>query len=339
LRLLANEWGIGVLLVEHDMDIVMSVCDEVVVAEFGAKIAQGTPDMVRSDPAVIAAYLGEPTADELPVERPMAIPNEQPIRERATGVVPLHTGSIGRGVTNGTRTAAAAGDGLLAAKNVVSGYGTVPVLRDFSLEVRPGEVVSLLGPNGAGKTTALLSLCGELPLTAGEVWWKGAPTVSPLHVRARDGLAYVTEERSVFMGLSTVNNLRVGGVDIDEAFSAFPELAPRARIRAGSLSGGEQQMLTLARALGRKPEILIIDELSLGLAPRIVSRMFDAVRRAADSGVAVLIVEQHVQKVLQITDRAYVLRRGQIEMHGTSAEIRARIGELENIYLASGGPA
>jgi branched-chain amino acid transport system ATP-binding protein len=105
-------------------------------------------------------------------------------------------------------------------------------------------------------------------------------------------------------------------------------------LKAGSLSGGEQQMLTLARALGRKPQILIVDELSLGLAPLVVSRMFEAVRRAADSGVAVLIVEQHVRKILEITDRAYVLRRGEIEMHGNAADIRGRIGELENIYLA-----
>lgn len=225
---------------------------------------------------------------------------------------------------------------VLDARGVSAGYGPQPVIHEISLAVRPGEVVALLGPNGAGKTTTLLTLAGELPLLAGEVLLNGRVTRAPLYRRARQGLTFVTEEKSVFMGLSTRDNLRVAGVDVDTALSLFPELGRRLTVRGGLLSGGEQQMLTLARALARHPRVLLADELSMGLAPLVVKRLLEAVRAAADDqGTAVLLVEQHVRKALQYADRAYVMRRGRIELQGTAAELRARTAEIEDHYLTT----
>jgi branched-chain amino acid transport system ATP-binding protein len=224
----------------------------------------------------------------------------------------------------------------IEARGLAAGYGPQPVIHEIDLEVRPGEVVAMLGANGAGKTTTLLTLAGELPPLAGEVRLDGAVSTAPLHVRSRNGLMFVTEEKSVFMGLTTRENLRVAGADLDAALRLFPELERRIDVRGGLLSGGEQQMLSLARALCRKPRVLLADELSLGLAPLVVQRLLEAVREAADTtGTAVLLVEQHVRKALRYADRAYVMRRGRIELSGTAVELRARIGEIEERYLAS----
>jgi branched-chain amino acid transport system ATP-binding protein len=226
---------------------------------------------------------------------------------------------------------------VLRTVGLAAGYGSQPVVHDVNIEVRAGEVVALLGSNGAGKTTTLLALAGELSPLAGHVEIDGAVTTSPLHQRARRGLTFVTEEKSVFMGLSARDNLRVAGVGLADALALFPELERRLDVRGGLLSGGEQQMLTLARALARKPRLLLADELSMGLAPLIVHRLLEAVRAAADErGAAVLLVEQHVRKALQYADRVYVMRRGRIELSGTSAEMKGRIGEIEDHYLTAG---
>ena len=148
-------------------------------------------------------------------------------------------------------------------------------------------------------------------------------------------MTFVTEEKSVFMGMSTRDNLRVAGVDVDDALELFPELGKRIDVRGGLLSGGEQQMLTLARALSRKPRVLLADELSMGLAPIIVQRLLDAVRSAADTkGTAVLLVEQHVRKALKYADRAYVMRRGRLVMEGSARDLASRIDEIESSYLS-----
>ncbi|MFD3374310.1 MULTISPECIES: ABC transporter ATP-binding protein [unclassified Streptomyces] len=225
------------------------------------------------------------------------------------------------------------GQPLIEARALSAGYGTVPVLRDLDLEVRPGEVVALFGPNGAGKSTTLRVLSGELAPMSGEVRWLGGTGQAPLHRRAREGLAYVGE-RAVFTRLDTADNLRVGRVTTDQALALFPELEKRLRTGAGMLSGGEQQMLSLARALCRTPKLLLADELSLGLAPLVVDRLLRAVREAADRGLGALLVEQHVRKVLDIADRVYVLRRGRIVMTGTPKELRANLDEIESSYLA-----
>ena len=225
---------------------------------------------------------------------------------------------------------------VISTNKLTTGYGAQAVIHDINIEVRAGEVVTLLGPNGAGKTTTLLALCGELPLQSGVVLIDGMVTTAPLHKRAKNGLTFVTEERSVFKGLSTRDNLRVGGVTVEAAVALFPELERRLDVRGGLLSGGEQQMLTLARALSRKPRVLLADELSMGLAPLVVKRLLEAVRAAADmQGTAVLLVEQHVRKALVYADRAYVMRRGRIELSGTADEMRSRITEIEEQYLSS----
>jgi branched-chain amino acid transport system ATP-binding protein len=202
------------------------------------------------------------------------------------------------------------------------------------LQVDQGEVVALLGPNGAGKTTTLLTLSGELPPITGEVIWQGLGTRAPLHKRARQGLGLVTEDRSVFMGLSTADNLRLGRVPPARALAVFPELEGLMRNRAGLLSGGEQQMLAIGRALARDPKLLLIDELSLGLAPLIVQRLLRALRNAAsERGTSVLLVEQHVPRALSISDRVYVMQRGKIALEGTAAEVAKDLGHLQDIYL------
>jgi branched-chain amino acid transport system ATP-binding protein len=230
---------------------------------------------------------------------------------------------------------------VISVRGMCTGYAGQPVVHDLSFDVNPGEVLCLLGPNGAGKTTTMLALAGELPLLEGEVAFAGIKPKAPLYKRARSGMSYVTEERSVFKAMSLRDNLRIGGVDIDEAVALFPELAQRMSVRGGLLSGGEQQMLTLARALGRKPKLLLADELSLGLAPLVVDRLLQAVRKAADEQqTAVVMVEQHAHKALAYTDHAIVMRRGRVGLDLTGEQARARIGDVEQAYLtAAGGDA
>jgi branched-chain amino acid transport system ATP-binding protein len=223
---------------------------------------------------------------------------------------------------------------VLALRGVSAGYGQAPVIESIDIEVRPGEVVAILGPNGAGKTTTLLSLAGFLKTREGEVLSDGEATKAALHRRCRSGLAFVTEERSVIASMSVRDNLRVGRCDTKLATSLFPELEPLMGRRAGLLSGGEQQMLTLARALARRPKVLLADELSLGLAPLVVKRLLAAVRSAADDGLAVVLVEQHVRKALEVADRVYVLRQGRVQLSGTAAEARDNLQAIEDVYLS-----
>jgi len=224
---------------------------------------------------------------------------------------------------------------ILAARGLSAGYGGQPVVHDLDLAVEPGEVVCLLGPNGAGKTTTLLALSGVLAPLGGEVEFDGETTRAPLHKRARKGLGYVTEERSVFKGLSTRDNLRCGGVSTADALALFPELEKRLGVRGGLLSGGEQQMLTLARALCRKPRLLLADELSLGLAPLVVERLLQAVRAAADErGTGVIIVEQHARKALKYADRVLVITRGRVRMTMSASEARVQLADIESHYLS-----
>ena len=240
-------------------------------------------------------------------------------------------------MTTTVAEAPAATEPVLEARGLTAGYGTQAVVHEVDIVVGPGEVVALLGRTGAGKTTTLLALSGELPLLAGSVLLNGVATDAPLHRRARKGLAFVTEERSVFKGMSARDNLRLADSDEKAALELFPELEKRLDVRGGLLSGGEQQMLTLARALSRKPRLLLADELSLGLAPLVVRRLLDAVRSAADEkGTGVLLVEQHVRKALEYSDRAYVMRRGRIVMAGPASELAGRITEIEESYFTGG---
>ncbi|MGH2761677.1 MAG: ABC transporter ATP-binding protein [Thermoleophilaceae bacterium] len=228
---------------------------------------------------------------------------------------------------------------VLGTGGLSAGYAGQPVIHELDISVAAGEMVSLLGANGAGKTTTLLAAAGELTPMAGEVRLNGEATKAPLHKRASNGLSFVTEERSVFKGLSARDNLRVAGIAPADAIELFPELERVMGTRGGLLSGGEQQMLTLARALARQPRVLLVDELSLGLAPMVVERLLQAVRSAADErGTGILVVEQHARKVLRYADRTYVMRGGRIEMAVSASEALERLEEIEAAYLSHAQP-
>ena len=214
--------------------------------------------------------------------------------------------------------------------------GGLPVVRGVALSVAPGGVSVLLGANGAGKTTLLEGLSGITPIAGGRIALAGEAiqTLRP-GGRARKGLAHVEQGRTVFRQLTTDENLRAAGRDADtaEAYHLFPELEKRRHVRAGLLSGGEQQMLVIARALLTKPKAIMIDEMSAGLAPVVVSRLMAAVRKLADQGLAVLLVEQFAALALAIGDQAYVLRRGRMVYDGDCQTLIAAPDLLHRLYL------
>jgi branched-chain amino acid transport system ATP-binding protein len=224
---------------------------------------------------------------------------------------------------------------VLAARRLSAGYEGAAVVRDLDLSVGAGEVVALLGPNGAGKTTTLLTLAGELTPVSGIVELHGSPTREPMHRRVRRGLAMITDERSVIMSLSVKDNLRLRGGSVDDALAHFPELEPHLGRRVGLLSGGQQQMVAMARALASKPSVLLADELSLGLAPLIVTRLLDAVSAAArERGMGCLLVEQHVSQALRVADRVCVLGHGRVVLEGSADEVRTQSELLAQAYLS-----
>jgi branched-chain amino acid transport system ATP-binding protein len=227
---------------------------------------------------------------------------------------------------------------VLETRGLTAGYGPVPVIRDVNLLVAKGEMIGLFGANGVGKTTTIMTLAGHLRSSAGSVLWHGRGLSGPPHLRARNGMALVTQERCVFMTLSVQDNLRLGLGSGDEVLDLFPELRPHAKKTVGLLSGGQQQMLAIGRAIASKPDLLIADEPSLGLAPKLVDRVLAVLRRAVDEyGVSVLIVEQQVPKALRVVDRGYVLRRGAIALQGTADELAGQMDDLHRSYVAGTG--
>jgi len=230
---------------------------------------------------------------------------------------------------------------VLATEGLTAGYAGVPVVRNLDLTVEAGEVVALLGPNGAGKTTTLLTLAGVVPKISGsaKVLDQEVAGGRP-HKVARLGAVLVPDDRAIFFDLTARENLRLGaggktgGDAVDMVLEYFPSLKPRMSTRAGLLSGGEQQMLAVGRALSGRPKVLMIDEMSLGLAPVIVKRMFPVVRRIADEiGAGVLVVEQHIDVALQAADRAYVLNHGEVAMQGRATELLKDRHLLQASYL------
>ena len=231
---------------------------------------------------------------------------------------------------------------LLDIQNLNTGYNGVSVVRNLNLQVNAGEVVALLGPNGAGKTTTLLTTSGLIPLISGDikVFGKSVKGRRP-HLIAREGLAHVPEGRSLFYQLTVGENLRLGAAkgsaDVKKALSYFPALESILDRRAGLLSGGEQQMLAMARALTVSPRLLMVDEMSLGLAPIIVERLLPILRQIADdTGAGVLLVEQHVHMALEVADRAYVLSHGELAMEGDAKEMANDRGLIQASYLGEG---
>lgn len=231
-------------------------------------------------------------------------------------------------------------DLLIKTTNLVAGYGQSKVVRDLNLTVNAGEVVCLLGANGAGKSTSLLTIAGAIPSLGGEVEVLGEKVVSGRAYQvARRGLSIVPEGRGLFYRLTTAENLRLrrhrqSTVTVEEVLELFPALKNLMNRRSALLSGGEQQMLALAGALLSDPKVMMIDEMSLGLAPIIVEQLLPIVRRIADErNVGVLLVEQHVSAALSISDRGYVLAHGQVSAEGNAEQLRKDAKMLEDSYL------
>ncbi len=234
---------------------------------------------------------------------------------------------------------------MLEVRGLQVAYGAIHAVRDVSLTLAEGETVTLLGANGAGKSSTLMCIAGALPAAAGSIRLEGADVTSARpEVMARKGVATVPETRDVFPDLTVDENLQLGaytrrqdsrGVAEDRArmFAMFPVLAERSSQPAGTLSGGEQQMLVIARAMMSRPRILLLDEPSLGLAPTIVDQIFDMIAALKRSGLTILLVEQNASKALAVADRAYVMRLGRIAAEGTAAEIAAAT-DLKALYLA-----
>ncbi len=232
---------------------------------------------------------------------------------------------------------------VLRLQGLDAGYDGVPVVRGLDLEVVAGEVVALLGPNGAGKTTTLRTISGLLPTIDGQLEVLGGETDSRRpHRVARRGVAHVAEDRSLFPGLTVKENLRLApglkrrarSTAYARAVDVFPALGGLMNRKAGLLSGGEQQMLAVARAIVTEPDLLLVDEMSLGLAPVIVEEMLPVVRRVADElGVAVIVVEQHIHLALELADRAVVMANGHVVLDGAAADLRADPSQVEASYL------
>jgi ABC-type branched-subunit amino acid transport system ATPase component len=298
--------SLSILLIDHDMDLVLSVCDTLHVLDLGRLVASGTPREIRAHDGVRSAYLGGSSTTTAPTS------HSRPA-EKNRGTVVLRCDVLS------------------------TGYGPVDVVRDLSITVREGEIVSLLGPNGAGKTTLMRCLSGLLPAAKGRIELAGEEiTHVPAHLRARRGVAQLPEQRGIFSSLTVAQNLIVAGLgrkEIDSACERFPILRQRARVKAGALSGGEQQMLMMVRALVTRPKVILIDELSLGLAPVAIDAIVPVLRELADGGTGILLVEQDTDRALALANRAYVLVRGSIQYQGPAEDLRSDPDRLHHLYL------
>ncbi len=300
--------GVAVVLIEHDLTLVMELSDQVVVLDQGRVIATGPPDVVQADPAVRAAYLGSPRA--APIASPVAPAPGQAV--------------------------------MLNVAGLAAGYGGAPVVAGVSFSINAGETLAILGANGAGKSTLLAAIVGLLSPSSGSVEFEGmAVTGFSAAALAARGLVLVPEGRQVFPELSVRDNLRLGAFarrawpdddELEAVFARFPRLAERARQRAGLLSGGEQQMLAIARGLLARPRLLLLDEPSLGLAPRIAERLFADLAALANEGLTMVVVDQMATLALGIADRAIVLENGRVTRAGRAAQLAAD-GDLAAAYL------
>ena len=339
--------GRGLLLVEHVEGVIASLCDRVIVIDWGKVIADGTPAEVAANERVRSVYLGDDGSTVAGED------DVQPLDpERAKRAEPLPKPPDGERGTNRDRGAAhhgeppsahAAGDGssgasadlataTLQLESVTAGYGDIVALHEIELEVRSGEVVAVFGANGAGKSTLVGTASGLVRPRGGVVRFHGdAVTRLAAHARNRLGIAHCPEGRRVFTGLSVRENLVVAvplwtrrsrvRERLDAVYDVFPVLAGLARRDAGTLSGGQQQMLASGRAFMSEPDLLLCDEISLGLAPVAIDALYTALERIRAHGVSVLLVEQNVHRGLALADRAYVLDRGRVSYSGDPAPL------------------
>jgi branched-chain amino acid transport system ATP-binding protein len=233
---------------------------------------------------------------------------------------------------------------MLKLDKVHTYYGAIQALNGVSVEVNQGEIVTLIGANGAGKTTLLMTVCGNPQAKSGTITFEGKDiTRGNTHEIMRAGIAISPEGRRVFKDLTVAENLMMGGFfasraeiqsGLEHVYGLFPRLKERADQRAGTMSGGEQQMLAIGRALMSRPRLLLLDEPTLGLAPLIIAQIFDIIRTIRDEGVTVFLVEQNANKALQVADRGYVLENGRVVLHDTGANLLAN-ADVRKAYLGA----
>ncbi len=311
-----NEDGLTILLIDHDMRLVMGVCKRVAVLDFGRKIAEGTPAEVSIDAGVIKAYLGS-GSERVVTSAPGAT---------AAGDTEL------AGEVSGARPAVEPQKAILEIEDLTVSYGPVTAVRGASLRVAAGEVVALIGANGAGKSTILNTLSGLIrPDSGTAVFDRLDLTRAKPSAIVRHGLVQVPEGREILARQTVLENLELATwgrrdgsakrTQIEAVMKRFPILGERRALRAGTLSGGEQQMLAIARGLLARPRLLLLDEPSLGLAPQMVDEVFKAIQEIHDEGTTILLVEQNALRALEIADRAYVLETGQIRLSGSGDDL------------------
>lgn len=295
-----HEDGTTIVMVEHVQALIRELASQVLVLEWGKVLTEGSPDEVANDPRVIEAYLGRTGSATTVVHEPPATGRPEPVlRVEGLGV----------------------------------SYGLQPALRDCNLEIGPGEVVAVVGANGAGKTTLSRAIVGMVPSNSGRVVLDGADLSKVSgHERARRGIALCHEGRRLFREQTVEDNLLIAGRHsrhhskgvqerIDDVMTLFPELKDLRHRRAGALSGGQQQMVAIGRALVLEPRVLIFDELSLGLAPVVVDRLFEAIPLLRDRGLAILLIEQNVAEAMTVADHVYVLDHGDVAFSGSPAAV------------------
>ena len=338
-----DRFKLSMLLVDHDMSLVMKACDYLYVLDFGKLLARGRPEQVRDDPIVIAAYLGEAEAepgtggqaDTVVLAPRPAAPVEGEVIE-APVVEITHKVAV----PAGTDGAIDDQPRLLEVRGLSAGYGRLEVIRDVSLHVDEGEVVACIGSNGAGKTTTLRAISGILRPSRGRVEFDGVQLAGkrPEQIVSL-GMVHIPQGRGLFPHLTVEDTLRLASYsgapegELDPAFAAFPQLAKRRHQLVATLSGGEQQMVAVARAFLVRPKLLLIDEMSQGLAPTIVQQLFKVIDLFKREGVAVLLVEQFVDSALAVADRAYVIEQGTVAHEAPAAVLRADKSLIASSYL------
>ena len=312
-----NAGGLTVLLIDHDMRLVMGVCKRVAVLNFGRKIADGTPEQVSTDATVIKAYLGTGGEREVTSAPGASGVDEETEVEEAISA---------------RRSAREPDRAILDVQDLTVSYGAIVAVRGASFRVASGEVVALIGANGAGKSTILNTLSGLIRPESGTAVFDGLDlTNATASAIVRHGLVQVPEGREILARQTVLENLelatwarRDGAAtrkDLDAVMKRFPILAERRNLSAGSLSGGEQQMLAIARGLLARPRLLLLDEPSLGLAPQLVDEVFRAIEEIHKEGTTLLLVEQNALRALAIADRAYVIETGRILLSGSGDEL------------------